>query len=90
MQIWPLGRGGGGREGERLQGVKNIKKNNWNTISLLYSSLKHIALHGVYVVACLSHFIICTVKYSPNYDFQFFWLKVHIMQKGPPSWQFLL
>ena len=47
-------------------------------------------MHGVYVVACLSHFIICTVKYFPNYDFQVFWLKVHIMQKGPPSWQFLL
>ena len=45
MQIWPLGRGGGGG-GEKGKGYKvwkNIKKNNWNTISLLYSSLKHIA-----------------------------------------------
>lgn len=92
MQVWPLGRkggGGGGEEGGRLQGVQKYKK-KITGIQYYYCSPVLNILHGVYVVACLSHFIICTVKYFPNYDFQVFWLKVHIMQKGPPSWQFLL
>ena len=63
MRIWALGGGGGGGGGGRGKGTRGGKKIG---IQYYYCIPVLNILHGVYVIACLSHFIVCTVKYYPN------------------------